>query len=81
MGAFFSRWFGNIRLTAAIAALAIGSITIAILAVSIGVFVSLSGTAREDAATEMASATRITTAILQVKQRAARRGRRSLAID
>jgi len=66
MGAFFSRWFGSIRLTAAIAVLAIGSITIAILAVSIGVFVSLSGTAREDAATEMASATRITTAILQV---------------
>ena len=66
MGAFFSRWLGNIRLTAAIAGLAIGSITIAILAVSIGVFVSLSGSAREDAAKEMASAARITAEILQV---------------
>ena len=39
---------GNIRLTAAIAAMAIGSITIAIAAVVAGLFVSLSGSASAD---------------------------------
>ncbi|MEO7157388.1 MAG: cache domain-containing protein, partial [Vicinamibacterales bacterium] len=58
--------FGNIRLTFAIAAMAIGSIAIAILAVSLGLFISLSGSAADDANKEMAATTRITAAILQV---------------
>ena len=58
--------FGNIRLTFAIAAMAIGSIAIAILAVSLGLFISLSGSANDDANKEMAGTTRITAAILQV---------------
>ena len=57
---------GNIRLTFAIAAMAICSITIAIGAVLAGLFISLSNTASADAAHEVASATRITAEILQV---------------
>jgi methyl-accepting chemotaxis protein len=66
MGKLFGTVFGNIRLTFAIAAMAVGSIAIAILAVSLGVFITLSGSAREDANKEVAAATRITAAILQV---------------
>jgi len=57
---------GNIRLTFAIAAMAVCSIAIAIAAVLLGLFISLSGTARSDAEHEVASATRITAEILQV---------------
>ena len=57
---------GNIRLTFAIAAMAVCSIAIAIGAVLLGLFVSLSNTASNDAAHEVASATRITAEILQV---------------
>ena len=57
---------GNIRLTFAIAAMAICSITIAIGAVLAGLFISLSNTASADAIHEVASATRITAEILQV---------------
>ena len=57
---------GNIRLTFAIAAMAIGSITIAIAAVVAGLFVSLSGTASTDVANALSSATRITSEILRV---------------
>lgn len=56
----------NIRLTFAIAAMAIGSIAIAIAAVLLGLFISLSSTARDNAVKEVASATRISAAILQV---------------
>ena len=66
MGKLFGRLFGNIRLTFAIAAMAIGSIAIAIVAVSLGLFISLSGSASDDADKEVAAATRITAAILQV---------------
>ena len=58
--------FGNIRLTFAIAAMVVGSITIAICAVLVGLFVSLNASAQNDAANEVARATRITSAILQV---------------
>src|SRR5690554_4079977 len=57
---------GNIRLTFAIAAMAVCSIAIAIGAVLLGLFISLSNTAQRDAAHEVASATRITAEILQV---------------
>lgn len=57
---------GNIRLTFAIAAMAVCSIAIAIGAVLLGLFISLSHTASNDAAHEVASATRITSEILQV---------------
>ncbi|HEV7344060.1 MAG TPA: PAS domain S-box protein [Devosia sp.] len=57
---------GNIRLTTAIATMAVCSITIAIGAVLLGLFVSLSGTVKADAEQEVASATRITAEILQV---------------
>ena len=57
---------GNIRLTFAIAAMAVCSIAIAIGAVLLGLFFSLSNTASSDAAHEVASATRITAEILQV---------------
>jgi methyl-accepting chemotaxis protein len=57
---------GNIRLTFAIAAMAVCSIAIAIGAVLLGLFISLSNTARSDAEDEVASATRITAEILQV---------------
>jgi methyl-accepting chemotaxis protein len=57
---------GNIRLTFAIAAMAVCSIAIAIGAVLLGLFISLSSTASKDAEHEMASATRITAEILQV---------------
>ncbi len=57
---------GNIRLTAAIAAMAIGSITLAIAAVVAGLFVSLSSTANADVAKALDSATRITAEILRV---------------
>ncbi|WP_284393024.1 methyl-accepting chemotaxis protein [Devosia yakushimensis] len=57
---------GHLRLTFAIAAMAIGSIAIAVLAVLVGLFISLSNTASEDAAKQVASATRISAAILQV---------------
>ena len=57
---------GNIRLTFAIAAMAVCSIAIAIGAVLLGLFISLSNTARTDAEHEVASATRITAEVLQV---------------
>jgi methyl-accepting chemotaxis protein len=57
---------GKVRLTFAIAAMAVCSIAIAIGAVLLGLFISLSNTARQDAAHEVASATRITAEILQV---------------
>ncbi|UXN74584.1 methyl-accepting chemotaxis protein [Devosia sp. A8/3-2] len=57
---------GHLRLTFAIAAMAIGSIAIAVLAVLVGLFISLSNSASEDAAKEVASATRISAEILQV---------------
>ena len=57
---------GNIRLTVAIAAMAIGSITIAIAAVVAGLFVSLSGSASADVEKALNSATRITAQILSV---------------
>jgi len=57
---------GNIRLTFAIAAMAVCSIAIAIGAVLLGLFISLSNTASSDAEHEVASATRIITEILQV---------------
>ncbi|QDZ12031.1 methyl-accepting chemotaxis protein [Devosia ginsengisoli] len=57
---------GNIRLTFAIAAMAVCSITIAIGAVLLGLFISLTNTASHDAEQEVASATRITAEILQV---------------
>jgi methyl-accepting chemotaxis protein len=66
MGKFFGRMFGNIKLTFAIAAMTVGSIAVAILAVSLGVFLTLSASARDDANTAVAAATRITAAILQV---------------
>ncbi|SFB91766.1 methyl-accepting chemotaxis protein [Devosia psychrophila] len=56
----------NIRLTSAIAAMAVCSIAIAIGAVLLGMFISLSNTASSDAEHEVASATRITSEILQV---------------
>ena len=58
--------FGNIRLTFAIAAMVVGSITIAICAVLIGLFISLNASAQNDATSEVAKATRITGAILEV---------------
>ena len=61
-----SSLLGNIRLTFAIAAMAVCSIAIAIAAVLAGLFISLSNTASADAAKEVASATRITASILQV---------------
>ena len=57
---------GNIRLTVAIAAMAIGSIALAIAAVVAGLFVSLSSTANADVAQALDSATRITAEILRV---------------
>ncbi|UXN71519.1 methyl-accepting chemotaxis protein [Devosia neptuniae] len=57
---------GHLRLTFAIAAMAIGSIAIAVLAVLVGLFISLSNSASEDAAKEVASAARISAEILQV---------------
>jgi methyl-accepting chemotaxis protein len=57
---------GHIRLTFAIAAMAVCSIAIAIGAVLLGLFISLSNTASNDARHEVASATRITAEILQV---------------
>jgi PAS domain S-box-containing protein len=57
---------GNLRLTFAIAAMAVCSIAIAIAAVLAGLFISLSDTASSNAAREVASATRITAEILQV---------------
>jgi len=57
---------GRIRLTFAIAALAVCSIVIAVGAVTLGLFISLSGTVREDAEMAVASATRISASILQV---------------
>ena len=57
---------GNIRLTFAIAAMAVCSITLAIGAVLVGLYVSLSATVQSDAAHEVASATRISAEILQV---------------
>ena len=57
---------GNIRLTFAIAAMAVCSIAIAIAAVLLGLFISLTNTASHDAEHEVASATRITAEILQV---------------
>ncbi|SEQ26141.1 methyl-accepting chemotaxis sensory transducer with Pas/Pac sensor [Devosia sp. YR412] len=57
---------GNIRLTFAIAAMAVCSIAIAIGAVLLGLFISLSNTASTDAVNEVASATRISSEILQV---------------
>ncbi|WP_108396642.1 methyl-accepting chemotaxis protein [Devosia submarina] len=57
---------GNLRLFFAIAAMAVCSIAIAIGAVLAGLFVSLSNTASNDARLEVASATRIAAAILQV---------------
>ncbi|MGV8853570.1 MAG: methyl-accepting chemotaxis protein [Devosia sp.] len=56
----------NIRLTVAIAAMTILSLTIAIAAVVAGLFVSLSGTASADVAKALSSATRITSQILSV---------------
>src|SRR5690606_28960059 len=57
---------GNIRLTFAIAAMAVCSIALAIAAVLLGLFISLSNTAQTDAEHEVASATRIAAEILQV---------------
>ncbi|MCS6762665.1 MAG: cache domain-containing protein [Candidatus Devosia symbiotica] len=57
---------GNVRLTVAIAAMAICSITVAISAVVAGLFVSLSDTNSADVAKAANSATRITTEILSV---------------
>ncbi|MHA6732261.1 methyl-accepting chemotaxis protein [Devosia sp. A369] len=57
---------GNIRLTFAIAAMAICSITLAIGAVLLGLFISLSNTASDNAEHEVTSATRIAAEILQV---------------
>jgi PAS domain S-box-containing protein len=59
-------FLGNLRLTFAIAAMAICSIAIAIGAVLAGLFISLSSTANSTAEQEVASATRIAAAILQV---------------
>ena len=58
--------FGNIRLTFAIAAMSVCAIAIAIGAVLLGLFVSLSHTASNDAAKAVASASRITAEILQI---------------
>src|SRR4051812_14845792 len=66
MGKLFGHMFGNIKLTFAIAAMTVGSIAVAILAVSLGVFLTLSASARDDANAAVAAATRITAAILQV---------------
>ncbi|HTN60655.1 MAG TPA: Cache 3/Cache 2 fusion domain-containing protein, partial [Devosia sp.] len=66
MGKVFKRLFGNIKLTSAIAIMTIGSIAIAIIAVSLGLFISLSGSTRDDADKAVTSAMRITAAILQV---------------
>jgi methyl-accepting chemotaxis protein len=66
MNTLLSRLFGNMRLTFAIAAMAVGSIAIAILAVTAGLFISLSSSAREDGVKEVAGAMRITAEILQV---------------
>ncbi|MGB3337038.1 MAG: methyl-accepting chemotaxis protein [Devosia sp.] len=57
---------GNIRLTFDIAAMAVCAIAIAIGAVLLGLFISLSNTASSDAEHEVARATRITAEILQV---------------
>jgi PAS domain S-box-containing protein len=57
---------GDLRLTFAIAAMAVGSITIAIGAVLTGLFFSLSNTVTTNAAHEVATATRISAEILQV---------------
>lgn len=57
---------GNFRLTFAIAAMVVCSIAVAIGAVLLGLFVSLSQTAKSEAEHEVASATRITAEILQV---------------
>ncbi|WEK04333.1 MAG: methyl-accepting chemotaxis protein [Candidatus Devosia phytovorans] len=60
------QFLGNIRLTFAIAAMAVCSITIAIGVVLTGLSISLSDTARQDGEQAMASASRISAAILQV---------------
>ena len=65
-GQIMGKLFADIRLTFAIAAMAIGSIAIAVLAVSLGLFISLSGSAADDANKQIAATTRITAAILQV---------------
>lgn len=57
---------GNLRLTFAIAAMAVCSIAIAIGAVLLGLFISLSGATSSDATQEVTSATRISAEILQV---------------
>ena len=61
-----SSLLGSIRLTFAIAAMAVCSIAIAIGAVLLGLFISLSNTASNNASQEVASATRISAEILQV---------------
>jgi PAS domain S-box len=59
-------FLGNLRLTFAIAAMAIGAISIAILAVLGGLFVSLSFSVERDSETALNAGTRIAAQILQV---------------
>ena len=59
-------FLGNLRLTFAISAMTIGAISIAILAVLGGLFVSLSGSVERDSDKALADGTRIAAQILQV---------------
>ena len=62
MGAFL----GNLRLTFAIAAMAVGGIALAVLAVLAGLFISLSGSVHRDAEAAITNSTRIAAQIFQV---------------
>lgn len=62
----FSRLLGNIRLTFAIAALAIGSIAVAIVAVVVSLTMNLNASVEADADSEVGNALRISSEILRV---------------
>jgi methyl-accepting chemotaxis protein len=62
----FARLFGNIKLTFAIAALAIGSIAVAIAAVVVSLTMNLNASVEADARNEVGNALRISSEILRV---------------
>jgi methyl-accepting chemotaxis protein len=62
----FARLLGNIKLTFAIAALAIGSIAVAIAAVVVSLTMNLNASVEADASNEVGSALRISAEILRV---------------
>lgn len=59
-------FLGNLRLTFAISAMTIGAISIAVLAVLAGLFISLSGSVERDSQKALADSTRIAAQIFQV---------------